>query len=162
MLSISNAKPTSVEDRVLDAAAGCVLAYGVDRVTLAEIARRAGVSRPTVYRRFPDARSILAALLTLRITHALDDVPSRGVGREPVVERIVAVAGRLRRDDVIMSVLDQAPDLAMVYLSERLGTSQQILLDTVAGEIKSAQDHGSVRPGDARQLAAMSMLVAQS
>jgi len=163
MLSISNAEPPqSVEERILDGAAGCVIAYGVDRVTLAEIARRAGVSRPTVYRRFPDTRSILAALLTMRITHALDDVPSRGVGRERLVERIVAVAARLRRDDVIMSVLHQAPDLAMVYLSERLGTSQQILLDTVAGEIKAAQDDGSVRPGDARQLAAMSLLVTQS
>ncbi|MDT5239725.1 MAG: hypothetical protein QOD97_1923 [Mycobacterium sp.] len=163
MLSISNDKSSqSVEERILDAAARCVIAYGVDRVTLAEIARRAGVSRPTVYRRFPDTRSILGALLTLRITHALDDVPSRGVGREPLVERIVAVAERLRRDDVIMTVLHQAPDLTMVYFSERLGTSQQILLDTVTGEIKIAQDDGSVRPGDARQFAAMSLLITQS
>jgi AcrR family transcriptional regulator len=161
MLSISNAE-SSVEERILDAAASCVIAYGVDRVTLAEIARRAGVSRPTVYRRFPDTRSILAALLTARITYALDDVPSRGVGREPLVERMVAVAERLRHDDVIMSVLHQAPDLAMFYLSERLGTSQQILLDTVAGEIKTAQDEGTVRPGDARQFAAMCLLIAQS
>jgi len=162
-MSIGNAEPSmSVEERILDAAAGCVIAYGVDRVTLAEIARRAGISRPTVYRRFPDTRSILAALLTARITHALDDVPSRGVGRVPLVERMVAVTERLRHDDVIMSVLHQAPDLAMFYLSERLGTSQQILLDTVTGEIKTAQDEGSVRPGDARQLAAMCLLIAQS
>jgi AcrR family transcriptional regulator len=162
-MSIGNAEsPLPVEDRILDAAASCVIAYGVDRVTLAEIARRARISRPTVYRRFPDTRSILAALLTARITHTLDDVPSRGVGREPLVERMVAVAEHLRHDDVIMSVLHQAPDLAMFYLSERLGTSQQILLDTVAGEIKTAQDDGSVRPGDARQLAAMCLLIAQS
>jgi AcrR family transcriptional regulator len=162
-MSISNddrAKP--VEDRILDAAAECVLAYGVDRVTLAEIARRAEISRPTVYRRFPDSRSILAALLTRRITHALDAVPSAGVGRAPLVDRIVGVAQLVRRDDVIVSVLHQAPDLAMFYLSERLGTSQQILLDTVAGEIKCAQDEGSVRAGDARQLAAMSLLITQS
>jgi len=163
MLSISNEEsPQTVEGRILEAAASCVLAYGVERVTLAEIARRAGVSRPTVYRRFPDTRSILAALLTMRITHALDDVPSRGVGREHVVDRVVAVAGRLRRDDVIMAVLHEAPELAMVYLSERLGTSQQILLDTVAGELKSAQDEGSMRAGDARQFAAMSLLITQS
>ncbi len=162
MLSISNDESSPVADRILDAAASCVLAYGVARVTLAEIARRAGVSRPTVYRRFPDTPSILAALLTMRITHALDDVPSRGVGREHVVDRVVAVAERLRRDDVIMSVLHEAPELAMVYLSERLGTSQHILLDTVAGELKAAQDEGSVRPGDARQLAAMSLLITQS
>lgn len=162
-MSISNADPSrSVEERILDAAADCVIAFGVDRVTLAEIARRAAISRPTVYRRFPDTRSILAALLTARITHALDAVPSAGVGREPLVARIVGVAQWVRRDDVVMAVLQQAPDLAMVYLTERLGTSQQILLDAVAGEIKSAQDEGSVRPGDARELAAMSLLITQS
>jgi AcrR family transcriptional regulator len=163
MLSISNDESArSVEHRILEAAGACVLAYGVDRVTLTEIARRAALSRPTVYRRFPDTRSILAALLTMRITDALDDVPSTGVGREPVVARVVAVAGRLRLDDVIMAVLHQAPDLAMVYLSERLGTSQHILLDTVAGELKSAQDEGSVRAGDVRQFAAMCLLITQS
>lgn len=161
MLSISN-ETLPAPDRILDAAASCVLAYGVGRVTLAEIARRAGVSRPTVYRHFPDTRSILAALLTRRITDGLDGVPSGGIGRAHVVDRVVAVAGRLRRDEVVMTVLHEAPDMAMVYLSERLGTSQQILLDAVAGELKAAQDHGSVRAGDARQLAAMTLLITQS
>ena len=78
MLSISNAP---VEVRILTAAASCVIDFGVERVTLAEIARRAGVSRPTVYRRWPDTRSVLAALLTRHITDALDDVPGRGRGR---------------------------------------------------------------------------------
>jgi AcrR family transcriptional regulator len=161
MSSISN-DDAPIPQRILDSAAGCVLACGVDRVTLAEIARRAGVSRPTVYRHFPDTRTILGALLTRRITHALDDVPSTGVGRDHVVTRVIAVAGRLRRDDVVMRVLHEAPDLAMVYLSERLGTSQQILLDAVAGELKAAQDDGSVRAGDVRQLAAMMLLITQS
>ena len=89
--SSSNDSPT-IGDRILEAAAYCVVAYGVDRVTLAEIARRARVSRPTVYRRWPDTRSILAALLTARITGALDEVGSREVGREALVVRIVAVA----------------------------------------------------------------------
>jgi len=162
MLSISNDASPTIGDRILEAAAFCVIAYGVDRVTLAEIARRARVSRPTIYRRWPDTRSILAALLTARITGALDDVPSSGLGREPLVERIVEVAERLRRDEVVMSVLHKAPELAMVYIAERLGTSQQILIDAVASDVKLAQDEGSVRPGDARQLAAMCLLISQS
>jgi AcrR family transcriptional regulator len=162
MLSISNEVSPTIGDRILAAAADCVLAFGVDRVTLAEIARRARVSRPTVYRRWPDTGSVLAALLTSRIVGALDEVPSRTVGREAVVERIVAVAERLRRDDVVMSVLRSAPDLVMIYIAERLGTSQQILLDTVAAEIKLAQEEGSVRTGDPRQLAAMCLLITQS
>jgi AcrR family transcriptional regulator len=162
MLSISNDPSSSVGDRILEAAAHCVVTYGVDRVTLAEIARRARVSRPTVYRRWPDIRSVLAALLTARIVGALDAVPSRGVTREALVERVVALADHLRNDDVVMSVLNEAPELTMVYLTERLGTSQQILIDTLAAEIKLAQEEGSVRPGEPRQLAAMCLLIARS
>jgi AcrR family transcriptional regulator len=160
MLSISNDSSRPIGDRILEAAAYCVMAYGVDRVTLAEIARRARVSRPTVYRRWPDTRSILAALLTARIIGILDDVPSRGIGREALVARIVAVAERIRHDDVVMAVLHS--DMARVYITERLGTSQQILIDAVASELKLAQEEGSVRAGDPRQLTAMCLLITQS
>jgi AcrR family transcriptional regulator len=160
MVSIRNSG-SSVEARILDAAGASVLANGVDRVTLAEIARRARVSRPTIYRRWPDIRFVLADLLTTRITAALDGVPVRGVGREALVERIVAVSERLRGDEVVMSVL-HAPNFGMVYIAERLGTSQQILIDTLAEAIKLAQDERSVRPGEARQLAAMCLLITQS
>jgi AcrR family transcriptional regulator len=162
MLSISNDLSPDLGDRILDAAASCVLAYGVDRVTLAEIARRAGVSRPTIYRRWPDTQALLAALLTARIVGVLRDVPSRGPGREALVERIVGVAERLRHDDVVMSVFHSAPELAMVYIAERLGTSQQILINAVAAELKVAQRDGSVRAADPRQLAAMCLLITQS
>jgi AcrR family transcriptional regulator len=164
MMSISNEESEgSVGDRILDAAAACVLAYGIERVTLAEIARRAGVSRPTIYRRWPDTQSILAALLTARVTRVLDDAPGdTGIDRRALVGRIVAVAGRLQHDEIVMSVLHSAPELAMVYIAERLGTSQQILIDATAGQIKLAQEHGSVRSGDPRRLAAMCLLITQS
>ena len=162
MLSISNELSPDLGDRILDAAASCVLAFGVDRVTLAEIARRAGVSRPTIYRRWPDTRALLAALLTARIVGVLRDVPTRGNGREALVERIVGVAERLGRDEVVMSVFHSAPELAMVYIAERLGTSQQILIDAVADELRIAQRDGSVRAGAPRQLAAMCLLITQS
>ena len=162
MLSTSNAESTDIGDRILDAAASCVTAYGVERVTLAEIARRAGVSRPTVYRRWTDTREILAALLTSRVIGVWRDVRSQGQGREALVRRIVAVADRLRRDELIMSVLLSSPELAMVYIAQRLGTSQQVLIDAAASEIEAAQRDGSARAGDPRQLAAMVLLITQS
>jgi AcrR family transcriptional regulator len=161
MLSIRNSG-SNVEARILDAAATCVLAYGVERTTLTEIARRARVSRPTIYRRWPDIRFVLAELLTMRIAGVLDVVPARGSDREALVARTVAVSEHLRNDDVIMSVLHKAPNVAMVYITERLGTSQQILIDTLAHAIKVAQDEGSVRAGEPRHLAAMCLLITQS
>ena len=157
MLSISNAP---VQDRILTAAASCVVDFGVERVTLAEIARRAGVSRPTVYRRWPDTRSVLAALLTSHITETLADVPVRGTGRAAIVERVVEVANRLRDDDLVMAVLRS--ELALVYIAQRLGSSQQMLIDALAKDLRSAQKDGSVRAGDARQMAAMVLLITQS
>lgn len=162
MLSISNDSSLDIGDRILAAAASCVEAFGVERVTLAEVARRAGVSRPTVYRRWPDTQSVLAALLTARITGVLAEIPVRGDGREAVVDRVVAVARRLRADDLISAVLRSAPQVAMVYIADRLGTSQQILIDTLATDLRAAQHHGSVRAGDPRRLAAMSLLITQS
>ncbi|TFV60512.1 TetR/AcrR family transcriptional regulator [Mycobacterium sp. PS03-16] len=160
MLSIRNDR--SVEERILDAAAACVVTYGVGRVTLAEIARRARVSRPTIYRRWRDTDAVLAALLTARITGVLDDVPSAGGGRAALVDRIVQVGERLRTDEIVGSVIHSAPEFAMVYISRRLGTSQQILIDALAEEIEVAQDDGSVRAGEPRQLAAMCLLITQS
>jgi AcrR family transcriptional regulator len=159
MLSISNA-PVEIADRILAAAASCVVDFGVERVTLAEIARRAGVSRPTVYRRWPDTRSVLAALLTRHITAALDDVPARGHSRQALVDRVVAVAERLRRDELVMAVLRS--ELALVYIAQRLGSSQQMLIDALADNLGMAQRDGSVRPGDPRRLAAMVLLITQS
>ncbi|MGE2715929.1 TetR/AcrR family transcriptional regulator [Mycolicibacterium litorale] len=162
MMSIRKDASRPVEERILDAAAACVVAYGVNRVTLAEIARRARVSRPTIYRRWRDTDAVLAALLTARIAGVLDAVPGDGVGREALVDRIVRVGEMLRNDEIVMSVFRSAPELAMVYITERLGTSQQILIDALAGAIKVAQGDGSVRPGEPRQLAAMCLLITQS
>jgi AcrR family transcriptional regulator len=160
MLSMSNDADTG--DRILDAAASCVRDFGIDRVTLAEIARRAGVSRPTVYRRWPDTEAILAALLTERITGLLREVPLTGTDRAAIVDRIVASAGRLRQDDIIMAVLHSAPELAMVYIVERLGTSQQLMINALAANLEVAQAGGSVRSGHPGQLAAMVLLITQS
>ena len=114
--------------------------FGVDRVTLAEIARRAGVSRPTVYRRWPDTPSIMSALLTSHITGVMREAPLDGDDREALVKQIVAVADRLRRDELVMSVLHS--QLARIYITERLGTSQQILIDALAARLDVAQRIG--------------------
>lgn len=160
-MSIRNSE-SSVEKRILDAAAACILAFGVERTTMTEIARRARVSRPTIYRRWPDIRWVIAELLTIRIAGVLEAVPDRGVGREDMVDRVVAVAEHLRNDEIVMSVIVNAPSLAMVYIAERLGTSQQIMIDALAEAIKAAQADGSVREGDPRQMGAMCLLITQS
>ncbi len=159
MLSTSNAQLDTAE-RILAAAASCVVDFGVDRVTLAEIARRAGVSRPTVYRRWPDTKSVVVALLTRHISDVMRDAPLLGDDRESLVRQIVTVADLLRRDRLVMSVLHS--HLAPLYITERLGTSQHMLIDALAARLRAAQRNGSVRAGDPVQMATMVLLITQS
>ncbi len=159
MLSIRNTE-LDTGDRILAAAASCVVDFGVDRVTLAEIARRAGVSRPTVYRRWPDTPSVVAALLTRHVTDVMRDAPLLGDDRESLVRQIVTVVDLLRQDQLVMSVLHS--ELATTYITERLGTSQHMLIEALAARLRVAQRHGSVRSGDPVQMATMVLLIAQS
>src|ERR1044072_5135438 len=64
------------DDVLLDAAMECVLAVGVRRTTLSDVARTAGVSRMTLYRRFPDVRGMLSALITREFGKILADANS--------------------------------------------------------------------------------------
>lgn len=102
----------------------------------------------------------MSALLTRHITDVLKEVPLDGDHREALVKQVVEVADRLRRDDLIMSVMHS--ELARVYITERLGASQQFLIEGLANRLKVAQRTGSVRAGDPRQLATMVLLIAQS
>jgi hypothetical protein len=103
---------------------------------------------------------VLAALLTSHITEALAEVPVRGSDRAALVERVVEVAERLRGDELVMAVLGS--ELALVYIAQRLGSSQQMLIDALAKDLSAAQRAGSVRAGDPRKLAAMVLLITQS
>ena len=51
------------EDRILDAARDTILAVGLRRTTVSDVARRAGLSRMTVYRRYPDGAALIRALM---------------------------------------------------------------------------------------------------
>src|SRR4051812_10972510 len=52
-----------VLDPLLAAARDCVMDVGLKRTTLADVARRAGVSRMTVYRQYGDLQTIVNKLL---------------------------------------------------------------------------------------------------
>lgn len=51
------------EQRILDAAGACFAARGVGATTITDIARRAGCSRPTIYRYFDDRQALLTAFV---------------------------------------------------------------------------------------------------
>lgn len=150
-----------VAERILDAALSCVTEFGVRRTTLVEIARRAGVSRPSVYRRWPDVRALVAELLTREMASILP-VTVQGTGRERVVRSVTSLVAQVREHSIFAAVLRSDPELLLTYVVHRLGTSQRALLAWTAQLIAEGQADGSVRTGPPERLAAMVVLIGQS
>ncbi|MEV0946359.1 helix-turn-helix domain-containing protein [Rhodococcus sp. NPDC049939] len=154
--------PKSVEDAILDAARSCVLDFGLRRTTLAEVARRAGVSRPTVYRRWADTRAVVTDLMTREIAAAIPAFSSDESLHRQLVDAVVQVSAKMREHSLFLKILHSDQELFTPYILERLGTSQKAIIDHLALAVSAGQEQGSIRSGDSRHIAVMVMLIAQS
>lgn len=152
----------SVDDQILDAARSCVLDFGLRRTTLAEVARRAGVSRPTVYRRWPDTRAVVADLLTREIRVVIPDMDGDEPARIQLVSAVVDVATGMSEHPLFVKILRSDPDLLMTYIVDRLGASQRAIVERVSQAVAAGQLDGSIRAGDPVHIATMVLLIAQS
>jgi len=152
----------TVEDQVLDAAHSCILEYGVRRTTLAEIARRAQVSRPTVYRRWADTRAVVSSLLTREIGAVMPSLTGDVPIRQLVSEGAAVVGNRIRTHPLFVKILQSDPDILGTYILHRLGTSQSLIIDALISLIEQGQRDSSIRDGDPVQLATVALLMVQS
>jgi AcrR family transcriptional regulator len=151
------------DDLLLDAARDCVLAIGVSRTTLTEVARRANVSRMTLYRRFPDVRSLHAALMTREFSGLLTATPvDAPTARERLVRGVLAGVELLVGNPVMRAVLDLEPELIMPYVVRRIGGTQRLTEEHLRVEVKAGHADGSIRVGDVDVQVRALLLVAQS
>jgi AcrR family transcriptional regulator len=151
-------------DAVLDAARESVLAVGWRRTTLTEVARRAGVSRMTIYRRWPDVATMLGDLLVREWDAVLATTPlavDEAITPAQVAASMTAVVRAVREQPLLARIVDLDPELLLPYLLQRRGRNQDRVLDLLAGVLRHGQQQGTVRDGDPVLLARSLLLAAQ-
>jgi AcrR family transcriptional regulator len=160
---------TVAEDRatqaILDATRSSVLDFGVRRTTLSDVARRAGVSRMTVYRRYPDVDAVLRDLMTREFGAVIDAAAREAEGadgRTRLVRAMGVAVRELRDHPLLRKVADAEPELLMPYVLGRMGETQRLGRVALLRGIAEGQADGSVRPGDQELLAQSALLVIQS
>ncbi|MDO8184106.1 TetR/AcrR family transcriptional regulator [Conexibacter sp. JD483] len=143
---------TVEDDALLDAARACVLAVGVRRTTVTDVARRAGVSRMTLYRRYPDISSLISALMTREFS-ALGEEVKRIAAKLPnararLVEEAVLGADRLTRNPLFLRIVDVDPELLLPYVTTRLGSFQQLVVADFEQQVRDGVADRSVEASD--------------
>jgi AcrR family transcriptional regulator len=134
------------DDVLLDAARECVLSVGVRRTTLTDIAKRADTSRMTVYRRFPNVTSVVAALMTREFGALLGTTDrTAGTARRRLVDSAVRAARLLIADPLLSSVLDRDAELLLPYLVQRVGSTQRLAEKFVTEQLTAGHEDGSIR-----------------
>jgi AcrR family transcriptional regulator len=106
--------PSATELRVLDAAKSCCEKWGIDKVTIDDIAAAASVSRATLYRMFPGGKDVLFDALRVReledffvrLTAGLEGVTEL---EDVLVRSVVVATNELRQDDHLAIMLASEP-----------------------------------------------------
>jgi len=125
---------------ILDAAHDCVMAVGIRRTTFSDVARRAGISRVTLYRRYDDLDAIIGALVARDLGTL--ELPS---GRERLVEGALLVSQRLRTSPLMLRVIDVDPEYLMPHLLGTIGYTQKELIAGLEREARAGRKDGSIR-----------------
>ena len=150
-------------DAYLDAARACILDVGWRRTTLTEVARRAGVSRMTIYRTWADMPQLLADLMTREWTGVVSDHVRADQGQPAITriaEGIVDTVRALRENELFVRIVEVDPELVLPYLFSRRGRSQELILAVTTQAIEEGQRRGEIRTDTAVGIARAVLLAA--
>jgi AcrR family transcriptional regulator len=147
---------------VLLAARDCILEVGWRRTTLTDVARRAGVSRMTLYRRWTDMPSLLADLMTQEWSGVLEDaaLDANASSLDRLAGAVTATVAALRDNELFRRIVHVDPELLLPYVLDRRGRTQDSILALLEAAIGAGQQDGSIRAGDPTLLARSLLLAA--
>ncbi|MDF1604361.1 TetR/AcrR family transcriptional regulator [Nocardioides sp. YIM 152315] len=164
MTSLRHNTDKEPRDAYLDTARDCILDVGWRRTTLTEVARRAGVSRMTIYRSWADMQQLLADLMTrewgtvVAASLAEEDADAPTVDR--LVGDILTTIRRLRDNELFVRIVELDPELLLPYLLSRRGRSQDGILELTVRAVRDGQAEGTVRAGNPDAMARAMLLAA--
>ena len=113
------------ETRIIDAAYELFLTFGLRRTTLGQIAKQAGIGRPTLYRRFADKDAVTQAVFlreTRRVIYSVwQEVQDIEDPQEVLVRSFAVGISTFHRHPLTRRLLDTEPEAILPYLTIKAG-----------------------------------------
>lgn len=152
--------------RILDAAAEQFHEFGLGRTSLDRIASAAGVSRGTLFNRFPNRNALLVAVARRELAAFLAEVDAEisaaGTPEEALVAGVVAVGHALARHRMLQRLLVTDPERVVPALTTNGDGMIALMRAQVARYIIRARDDGMRVVGDPDVLAEVLVRIVHS
>jgi AcrR family transcriptional regulator len=137
--------------RVLDAAYDQFCRMGIQRSTMDDVARKAGVSRITVYRRFATKNALVEQVVRREFRRYFDrfliDIEQAETAADRVVLGFVSSLRAIRSNPLIGGLMTAEPDLLVPSMVNDGGRTLATVRQFVAGQLRHEQRAGNV-PSD--------------
>jgi AcrR family transcriptional regulator len=146
-----------LSERILDATLALAAESGVRRLTVEEVASRAGVGRVTVYRRFGSKQALMDSLAARESARLLAELDAETPKEGPMEDRIAAgfvTSLRLIREHPLLSRLARVePDSVLAALTADGGANFALMRGFLAARLREAQEEGDLGPVPVEQAA---------
>ena len=141
-----------VSERILDAALDLAAASGLRNLTMDDVARRAGVGRMTVYRRFGGKGEVVQALAVRETRRALAAIAAAlppDLGAEDRLAAGFVASLRIAREHPLLRRLSRVePGAIIELLSSEEDSTLDLVREFLAREVRRGQRVGALRKGD--------------
>ncbi|MGW0040921.1 TetR/AcrR family transcriptional regulator [Rhodococcus sp. NPDC003348] len=147
--SVLSENPEEARGQILEAAERTFERYGAAKTTMDDIAKEAGVSRPTVYRYFSDRDTLITALIEVRSRRmfgkARTFLRKRKTFADQIVDGLIYLVDMGRKDPVVRLIVSpEHMDLATALVGSS-GLAARLTEEMWAPVIDEARDRGEVR-----------------
>ncbi|OXM53071.1 TetR family transcriptional regulator [Amycolatopsis alba DSM 44262] len=134
--------------RLLDAAYEQFCRMGIRRSTMEDVARRAGVSRITAYRRFATKDALVEQVVRREFRRYFDrfllDIQQAETAADRVVLGFASALGAIRRNPLIGGLMAVEPDVLVPSMVSDGGGTLATVQRFVAGQLRREQQAGNV------------------
>ncbi|WP_067491956.1 TetR/AcrR family transcriptional regulator [Actinomadura hibisca] len=129
-----------LDTRILDAALAEFETYGLRRVSVEDVAKRAGVARTTIYRRFTNKEQLLQAVILREVrgflTAIADATADLPTPEDAIVEGFVAGLRQARTHPLMTRVLQSEPEAFLPQLTMNGGAVMVAARDIIAASLR--------------------------
>jgi AcrR family transcriptional regulator len=151
----------STADRIVDAALRQFELFGVARTTVEQITKRSGLSRVTLYRRFPGKQNLIEAVILREVRRFLEQLDARldqlATPQEKITEGFAFTVDAIRSHVLLNRLLQSEPESVLPYFTVEGGPVVAAARDFLVGRL--AKDDPDDERGTAELTVAAELVV---